>query len=143
MLTIMTVITILVSPGMFDDSFIDYAAHIYAGETLPENDTANEWIVCTILRDAYRIEAVGGSPYGLHPGRWNGWKEPTREQLEFVRSVDCSKVPMCAFVGNMNDYSLWRKSFSSGVTSLITGNQYGIVVCVPSETVVYKHLTMN
>lgn len=143
MLTIMTVITLLVYPAMFDADFLDYAAHIYAGETLPGSDTANAWIVCTILRDAYRIQEVGGSVYALHPGRWNGWKEPTQAQREFVESVDCSKVPMCAFVGNMNDYSLWRRSFSADVTSLVTGNEHGIVVCVPAETVVYKHLTMN
>ena len=142
MLTVLVALSLVVSPAMFDAQFLDYAAHIYAGEYLPESETANTWIVCTILRDALGRELAGISKYTLHPGRWNGWKAPTDAQRAFVAAVDCTEVPWCAFVGNWTDYNLWRRSYAADRVALVTGNGHGVVVCVPVETIVLKSLTM-
>lgn len=141
MLTVAVVMSLVVSPAMFDTAFLDYAAHIFAGEYLPDSEIANTWIVCTILRDGLSRYLAGVSPYTLHPGRWNGWKAPSQAQRDFVTHIDCTEVPWCAFVGTISDYNVWRHYLAPNRVSLIVGNQHGIVVCVPVETIVLKSLT--
>lgn len=119
-------------PAWATERWRDYAAHIVAGESVHNCEDCHLWIACTVVRD---VALRGYWEYGLHPGRWHGWKNPRPEHQEAVaRAVTrggCAGVPVCSYLGNVRDYNGWRHGLANEVQSHIIGNEYGAIVCVP------------
>lgn len=114
---------------------VNYMASILAGETAPGCDQCHQWIACTLADDVARYKESGKSITALHPGRWNGFRaNPSGEYIEIMQEALtgslCNDAPDCRFIGNANDY---RQYWTRYGDALITGNQNGLVVCVPMK----------
>jgi len=129
---LMPLTTVSASPE-FSDYEVAYMASILAGETAPGCEECHYWIGCTIVSDARRYRGLGASIHALTPNRWRGFRSnPSQIYVDVIRTVIttniCNNKPVCRLIGNANDY---RYHWTHYGNAMITGNQYGLVVCVP------------
>lgn len=140
----LSLVILLFSSVLYEDSWIDYATHILSGETVPYCDECDKWIACTLIQDAEKRIEAGISPYTLYPNRWHGWRDSysdaNRKNLEYVLYNGCEEYPACTFLGNLSDYQYWLGSYANLVPSHVIGNTYGAIVCIPYDSLpVHKY----
>lgn len=112
------------------------ATHILAGETVQNCPECDRWVACTMVRDVIRGRC---HPNNLHPGRWHGWSDHPRphhreavEQALRPFGLGCRDVPVCRYLGNLDDYEHWLETgLASEIPSHTIGTSLGAIVCVP------------
>ena len=113
-----------------------YAAHIVAGEAPPGCETCYRYIACTIVGDVQGRREPGGNvrfyhPWGLHPGRWKGYKPYNYAHLQAIRDalapMGCHDIPRCLKLGNITDY---RYNWIGYGPAIVVGDRNGLIVCV-------------
>lgn len=121
-------ITEPVWPQWATGEWIDFAAHIVAGETRSV-PSANRIVACTLIRD---IES-GWQPWSLRK-RWYGWKTPTdQERRSVIEALNgCLDIPVYRFVGSPSDLTLWqsRGMVGDGPFDMYTGFSNHVIIGV-------------
>jgi hypothetical protein len=134
-MNIILLVSLLFSPQLYTEEWIDYSAHILAGETIPGCASCHEVIACTLINDAESRIQNGDTPFTLYPNRWHGWRENNsnyKKVIEKMLIVGCDDYPTCRYLGNGVDYTTVFRYWSDVEPVVYTiDSDNRSIVCVP------------